>query len=73
MQQLRAQGVACELYPENVKFDKQFKYAEKKKIQYVVIIGEKELQEKTATIKNLTTGNQLAVPLAALQQEILFS
>ena len=73
LQLLRQQGIACELFPENVKFDKQFKYAEKKKIQYVVIIGEKELQEKTATVKNLATGNQLTVPVSALQQEILFS
>ena len=73
LQLLRQQGIACELFPENVKFDKQFKYAEKKKIQYIVIIGEKELQEKTATIKNLATGNQLTVPVNALQQEILFS
>mgnify|MGYP000383146017 CR=1 FL=1 len=73
MQLLRQQGIACELFPENVKFDKQFKYAEKKKIQYVVIIGEKELQEKTATIKNLATGNQLTVPFKALRQEIIIS
>ena len=73
MLELRKSQISCELFHEPLKMDKQFKYAEKKKIQYVVIIGEKELQEKTATIKNLTTGNQLAVPLAALQQEILFS
>ena len=40
MQQLRNKGVRCELYHENSKFDKQFKYAEKKNIPYVVIIGE---------------------------------
>ncbi len=73
LQLLRQLGIACELFPENVKFDKQFKYAEKKKIQYVVIIGEKELQDKTATIKNLATGNQLTIPVTAIQQEILFS
>ena len=30
--ELQRQGVACELYPENVKFDKQFKYAERRNI-----------------------------------------
>ena len=34
MQQLRNKNIRCELYHENVKFDKQFKYAEKKNIPY---------------------------------------
>ncbi len=58
MQQLRGMGIACELYHENSKFDKQFKYAEKKNILYAVIIGSKELAEGNCTIKNLQTGKQ---------------
>ncbi|MEP6724422.1 MAG: histidine--tRNA ligase [Bacteroidota bacterium] len=58
MQQLRGKGISCELYPELAKFDKQFKYAEKKNILYAVIIGSKELAQDTCTIKNLQTGNQ---------------
>ena len=58
MQQLRQQGVRSELYHEQVKFDKQFKYAEKKNIPFVVIIGDKELKENTCTIKNLASGLQ---------------
>ena len=58
MQQLRNKGVRCELYHENSKFDKQFKYAEKKNIPYVVIIGEKEVKEQICNIKNLKTGKQ---------------
>ena len=38
--------------------DKQFKYAEKKNIPFVVIIGSKEIENRTATIKNLKTGKQ---------------
>jgi len=38
--------------------DKQFKYAERKKIPYVVIIGEREVQEKNCTLKNLASGKQ---------------
>jgi histidyl-tRNA synthetase len=44
-----------------VKFDKQFKYAEKKNIPYVIIIGEKELKENTCNVKNLSTGEQTTV------------
>ncbi|HRA11782.1 MAG TPA: His/Gly/Thr/Pro-type tRNA ligase C-terminal domain-containing protein, partial [Chitinophagaceae bacterium] len=58
MQQLRKKGISSELYHENVKFDKQFKYAEKKNIPYVVIIGEKELEEGSCGVKKLSTGLQ---------------
>lgn len=58
MQQLRAKGIRCELYHENSKFDKQFKYAEKKNIPYVVIIGNKELESSTCNIKKLASGMQ---------------
>lgn len=61
MQQLRANHIACELYHENSKLDKQFKYAEKKHCQYVVILGSKELVEKTCTVKNISTGVQTVV------------
>lgn len=67
MQQLRNKNIRCELYHENVKFDKQFKYAEKKNIPFAGIIGSKELEEKTCTIKNLLQGSQQTIP----QQELL--
>ncbi|MGK2862268.1 MAG: histidine--tRNA ligase [Chitinophagaceae bacterium] len=58
MQQLRNNNVRCELYHETTKFDKQFKYAEKKNIPFIIIIGSKELEEKNCVIKNLGTGEQ---------------
>jgi histidyl-tRNA synthetase len=61
MQQLRGINISCELYPESAKFDKQFKYAEKKNILFAVIIGSKELAETTCTIKNLQTGVQQTI------------
>ena len=63
MQQLRSKAISCELYHENTKFDKQFKYADKKSIQYAVIIGSKELAEQTCVIKNLKTGEQTTLPV----------
>ncbi|MES2647516.1 MAG: histidine--tRNA ligase [Bacteroidota bacterium] len=65
MQQVRNAGVACELFHEQSKFDKQFKYAEKKSIPYVVIIGSKELEEGSCIIKTLATGNQQTVAMSA--------
>lgn len=67
MQQLRSHGIRCELFHETVKFDKQFKYAEKKNIPFVIILGSKELEENTCTIKNLLQGVQQTIP----QQELI--
>ena len=61
MQELRNNKVCAELYHEAVKFDKQFKYAEKKHVPFVVIIGSNELQNGTCTVKNLNTGEQKTI------------
>lgn len=67
MQQLRAKGISCELYHEQAKFDKQFKYAERKNIGHVVMIGSEELAKGMCTLKNLFTGTQESI----LQSELL--
>ena len=61
MMLLRAKKIACEMYPEKSKFDKQFKYAEKKGIPNVVIIGTDEVTKKECSVKNLATGKQTNV------------
>jgi histidyl-tRNA synthetase len=66
LQELRNRGIAAEIFHENAKFDKQFKYAEKKNIGYVVIIGENELAVGTCVVKNLTTGTQETISREAL-------
>ncbi|QNA45228.1 histidine--tRNA ligase [Lacibacter sediminis] len=69
MQHLRSKGVACELYHENSKFDKQFKYAEKKQIPFIVILGTKELESGTCNVKELATGVQESISFDALLQK----
>lgn len=59
--QLRNNGISCELYHESSKFDKQFKYAEKKNIPFIAILGSKELEEKTIMVKELATGKQESI------------
>jgi len=66
MATLRAKKIACEIYPDKSKFDKQFKYAEKKGIPNIIIIGSDELSKKECTLKNLTTGTQQTIPFEAL-------
>lgn len=65
-QQLRNRDIRTELYHENSKFDKQFKYAEKKNIPFIIIMGSKELEEKTCVIKNIRSGEQQTLPVGDL-------
>ncbi len=65
-QQLRNSGIACEIFHEPAKMDKQFKYAEKKFIPYVIIIGSKEIENGEAVVKNLSTSDQQKIPLIRL-------
>lgn len=56
---LRNKGKNTILWLENnTKLDKQLKYADKKGVRYVLIIGEQELKDKTITIKDLKTREQ---------------
>ncbi len=66
MQILRNKKVSCELYYEKTKMDKQFKYADKKDIPFVVIIGSNELAQKTCVVKDLKKGEQQTIPVQNL-------
>jgi len=66
MMHLRDKKIACEIYPEKSKFDKQFKYAEKKGIPNVIILGTEELAKNECTVKNIITGKQTTVSLLDL-------
>ncbi len=66
IRQLRQKNIRCELYHEAVKMDKQFKYAEKRGIPFIVIIGEKELEPGKARLKNIVTGEQQTLSIEEL-------
>jgi histidyl-tRNA synthetase len=55
---LRRNGVNSEIYPENSKIKKQFEYADKKKIPYVLILGSDEIEKGIYLLKNMKTGEQ---------------
>jgi len=61
MQKLREEKISCELFYENSKLEKQFKYASKKNISYAVIIGSKEIEERTCVVKDLQKGEQQTI------------
>ncbi|MCO5725971.1 histidine--tRNA ligase [Robiginitalea marina] len=60
---LRSRGIRADLYPDQAKIPKQFKYADRKKVPYVVLIGNEELQAGTFMVKDMATGEQQAYDL----------
>lgn len=56
--ELRLQGISAELYPEPAKMKKQFTYADRKNVQYLVFAGEQEAKDNMVTVKNQQTGEQ---------------
>ena len=61
MKELRALDINCEIYPDDAKMKKQFKYADDKSIPFVAIIGEDEFKNGVVTIKNMKSGEQKSV------------
>lgn len=63
MNEFRKNGISCELYPEAVKFDKQLKYANKRGVEFVVLVGENEVANGTVSLKNFNTKEQMNVSI----------
>ena len=66
MKRLRFSGISCEIYPEAVKMKRQMEYAHKRSIPYVVIIGESERVSRTASVKQMESGQQWSVEFDVL-------
>lgn len=66
MQLLRAQGISAELYARKAKMGNQMKFADRKQIGNVVIIGSQELQANQAQIRNMKSGEQTSVSLDSI-------
>jgi histidyl-tRNA synthetase len=70
---LREKNINTELFlnPEK-KLDKQLKYADKKGIPYVLILGEEEVKKNVVKLKDLKTGKQQEVTLEQLIKILQF-
>jgi histidyl-tRNA synthetase len=68
MYALRENGIACEMYPNEAKMKKQFKYADDRKIPFVAVMGDEELNEGKINLKNMQTGEQFKLSLSELMQ-----
>ncbi|MCA9268537.1 MAG: histidine--tRNA ligase [Planctomycetales bacterium] len=68
--QLRAAGVAVEMFPEPKKVGQQLKYADRRGFRWAVIAGEAEFAAGRAQLKNLVTGEQQDVALGETAHEM---
>ncbi|MFV0179116.1 histidine--tRNA ligase [Empedobacter falsenii] len=66
VKQLRQQGINTEVYPDDAKMKKQMGYADKKGIKKVILLGEKEIAEQKATVKDMISGEQTEVAFTDL-------
>ena len=67
---LRYEGIICELYPKSVKLKKQLDYANKKNFDFVVLIGENEIKNNSFVLKNMSSGNQVSYNIDKIEKEI---
>lgn len=59
-------GVAAEIYFEPEKLSKQFKFADKKQIPFVLIQGPDERKKNEITVKRMQNGKQKTLPVSQL-------
>jgi histidyl-tRNA synthetase len=55
---LRDKGIKSEIYPSNDKLKKQMQYADRKCVEFVILIGDNEIKENMLTVKNMFDGSQ---------------
>ncbi|MGG0657625.1 histidine--tRNA ligase [Rummeliibacillus pycnus] len=58
----RAKGISTEIDYSNRKMKAQMKSADRQKATWVIVLGESEIAEQQATVKNMATGNQEMIP-----------
>lgn len=59
--ELRARGIATEVYLEKARLGDQLKYASRKGFRFAVIAGEAEFAADHVKVKNLATANEIAL------------
>ena len=69
-QQLRSEGVAVEFEIMGRKMAKALEDADKRKADFAVIVGERELKEGAVVLKNLASREQVTVAISELAQKI---
>lgn len=69
-QKLRRDGIKCDVDLNHKKFKKLMNYANSLKVENVVIVGSKELEDGNVILKNMKTGKQEEIAIDSLAEEI---
>jgi histidyl-tRNA synthetase len=67
---LRKAGIPTMLYSEPDKLNKKMRYADRMGFNYVVLVGERELQAGSVSVRNMKTATSETVPIAELTQYV---
>ena len=68
--ELRSTGLNIMVFPEAVKLQKQFKFANKMNMKVVVTVGPDEVENAQVAVKNLLSGEQVVVKREAAADEV---
>lgn len=61
---MRLAGISTLVYPDAAKMKKQMEFANKKRIPYVLFVGENEMSNESVTVKEMVTGKQMTMSIA---------
>ncbi|PIB27831.1 histidine--tRNA ligase [Maribacter sp. 4G9] len=64
---LRKHGIKADIYPSDAKINKQFKYANNRKVPYVILLGTEELNNNSFVVKHMETGKQTTYALSKVE------
>ena len=70
LKKLRNEGISSELYPSISKMKKQMNYADKRGVEFVLIIGEDEMENGKIGVKEMSTGKQREMELSEFINEL---
>ncbi|MGC9150396.1 MAG: histidine--tRNA ligase [Microbacter sp.] len=68
---VRQSGINAEIYPEAAKIKKQMNYANQREIDWVVMLGESEMNQHSVKLKNMHSGEEQSVVYEALTATLL--
>ena len=69
--ELKKNGLRAAFLPSSESLGKRIREGEKMKIPYLLVMGDREMTEKSVTVRNVKTKNQVAVPFAEFTAKTL--
>jgi histidyl-tRNA synthetase len=65
---LRNMNIRAELYPDQISLKKQMSYANSKKIPFILMAGENEINNNCIKVKNMSSGEQKVISMKELKK-----